>query len=136
MAESKWVVIRTFNRKEMEVSSFLTKNELHHFIPMTYTEKLKKGEDKPRMVLVPVVHNYIFVEKTLEEGELRSKLSECGFPLSLMMNKGSKTLTEISDHDMVEFRLLCDPDYSKTPKEFVDTEDAEALPGDGGPWSV
>ena len=99
MAESKWVVIRTFNRKEMEVSSFLTKNELHHFIPMTYTEKLKKGEDKPRMVLVPVVHNYIFVEKTL------------------------------SDHDMVEFRLLCDPDYSKTPKEFVDTEDAEALPG-------
>ena len=129
MAESKWVVIRTFNRKEMEVSSFLTKNELHHFIPMTYTEKLKKGEDKPRMVLVPVVHNYIFLEKTLEEGELRTKLAECGFPLSLMMNKGSKTLTEISNHDMVEFRLLCDPDYSKTPKEFVDTEDAEALPG-------
>ena len=27
-----WVVIRTFNRKEMEVSSFLTKNHLHHFI--------------------------------------------------------------------------------------------------------
>ena len=42
MAESKWVVIRTFNRKQMNVSSFLTKNELHHFIPMTYTEKLKK----------------------------------------------------------------------------------------------
>ena len=68
MAESKWVVIRTFNRKEMEVSSFLTKNELHHFIPMTYTEKLKKGEDKPRMVLVPVINNYIFLEKTLDVG--------------------------------------------------------------------
>ena len=66
---------------------------------------------------VAVVHNYIFVEKTLEETELRSKLAECGFPLSLMMNKGSKTLTEISDHDMVEFRLLCEG-------------------GDGGPWSV
>ena len=129
MAESKWVVIRTFNRKEMEVSSFLTKNELHHFIPMTYTEKLKKGEEKPRMVLVPVVHNYIFLEKTLEEVELRSKLAECAFPLSLMKNKDTQKPTEIPNHEMVEFRLLCDPDYSKTPKEYVDAEESEALPG-------
>ncbi len=124
-----WVVIRTFNRKEMEVSAFLKKNELHHFIPMTYTEKLKKGEERPRMVQVPVVHNYIFLKKSLEEKELRSKLSECTFPMQLMTDRKSGNLSEIPDREMVEFRLLCDPDYSKTPKEFVDVEDSEVLPG-------
>ena len=124
-----WVVVRTFNKKEMEVSSFLTKNDLHHFIPMTYSEKLKKGEEKPRRVQVPVIHNYIFLEKSLEEKELRNKLAECGSPMFLMKDKGSGNLAEISDREMVEFRLLCDPDYSKTPKEFADVEDSEVLPG-------
>lgn len=124
-----WVVIRTFNRKEMEVSSFLTNNHFRHFIPMIYCEKLKKGEEKPHRVLVPVVRNYIFVEKSLEEKELRSKLSECLFPLTLMKDKSSGKLSEISNREMVEFRLLCDPDYSKTPKEFVEADDSEALPG-------
>ena len=126
---STWVVIRTFNNKEMEVSSFLTKNHLRHFIPMFYTEKLKKGEEKPQMVLVPVVRNYIFLEKTLEEKDLRTKLSECYYPLTLMTDRSSGKLSEISDREMIEFRLLCDPDYSKTPKEFVETDDSKAIPG-------
>jgi hypothetical protein len=124
-----WVVIRTFNRKEMEVSSFLTKNHLHHFIPMFYAEKFKKGEEKPHKVLVPVVRNYIFLEKNLGDNELRTKLSECDSPLILMTDKSSGKLSEISDREMMEFRLLCDPDYSKTPKEFVETDDSKAIPG-------
>ena len=124
-----WVVLQTFNRREMEVSSFLEKNELRHFIPMTYVEKLKKGEEKPRLVKVPVVHNYIFLERSLEEKELRSRLSECSYPIHLMTDRNSGKLSEISDREMVEFRLLCDPDYSKTPKEFVEVDESEALPG-------
>ena len=50
--ENNWVVIRTFNRKEMEVGSFLKEKGLTYFIPMTYKEKLVGDEQKPRRILV------------------------------------------------------------------------------------
>lgn len=129
MAASSWVVVRTFNRKEMEVSSFLRKNDMPHFIPMTYREKVSVAGEKPQKVLVPVIHNYVFLEKTMDELQLRSKLAECRVPLHLMKQKGSDHVSEISERDMLEFRLLCDPDYSKTPAEFFEAEEGEALPG-------
>lgn len=124
-----WVVIRTFNRKEMEISSFLRQNDLRHFIPMTYRERLKAPNEKPQKELVPVIHNYVFLEKSLDEPELSSKLAECRVPLQLMKQKGSDRISEIPDREMVEFRLLCDPDYSKTPAEFLEAEEGDALPG-------
>lgn len=129
MAASSWVVVRTFNRKEMEVSSFLQKNDMPHFIPMTYREKVIATDEKPHKVLVPVIHNYVFLEKTMDEAQLRSKLAECRVPLHLMKQKGSDRISEIADRDMVEFRLLCDPDYSKTPAQFLEAEEGDALPG-------
>lgn len=129
MAALTWVVVRTFNRKEMEVSSFLRQNDLHHFIPMTYREKVYGSDVKPHKVLVPVIHNYVFLEKTLDESTLRNKLAECRVPVQLMKQKGSDHISEIADRDMMEFRLLCDPDYSKTPAEFLEASKGEALPG-------
>lgn len=127
--ESNWLVIRTFNRREMEVGSFLKENGLFYFIPMTYKEKVVAGELKPRKVLVPVIHNYVFLQKTKQEDELRHLLSDCRIPLLLMKNKGDEKICEIPDREIQEFRLLCDPDYVKTPVEFMDAEQAEAKPG-------
>ena len=127
--ENSWLVIRTFNRREMEVGSFLKKNGLPYFIPMTYKEKVVSGEQKPRKVLVPVVHNYVFLQKTMQEDELRRLLTDCMIPLRLMKNKGDENVCEISDREMREFRLLCDPDYVTTPVEFMDAEEAEVKPG-------
>lgn len=129
MAVKTWVVVRTFNRKEMEVSTFLHQNGLPHFIPMTYHEKVISAGEKPKKVLVPVIHNYIFLEKTMDAVQLRNKLSECRVPVHLMCDKDKQRITEIRDSDMVEFRLLCDPDYARTPSDFLDAEEAEALPG-------
>lgn len=129
MSELTWVVIRTFNRKEMEISSFLRQNGLRHFIPMTYREKITSATEKPQKVLVPVIHNYVFVEKSLEDTALCNMLAECRVPLQLMKQRGSDKICEIANRDMVEFRLLCDPDYSKTPAEFIEADEAEALPG-------
>ena len=128
-ATSTWVVVRTFDRKEMEVSAFLQQKGYQHFIPMTYREKPVAGEEKPRKVLAPVIHNYIFMPKSADEATLRSMLAECRVPVHLMKNRGSDTLSEIADRDMVEFRLLCDPDYSRTPSDFIDASEGEALPG-------
>ena len=127
-SESKtWVVIRTFNRREMNISSFLHQNGLAHFIPMTYREKFEGYDQKPRKVLVPVIHNYIFLEKTLPVDALLHLLAQCPVPLLLMRNKGDDHICEIPDRDMTEFRLLCDPEFSGTT--FLEQDEAEALPG-------
>ena len=127
--ENSWVVIRTFNRKEMEVGSFLKEKGLTYFIPMTYQEKLVGDELKPRRILVPVIHNYVFLQKSCTDNTLREILNECRVPLQLLRNKTDNKVSEIPDKEMTDFRLLCDPDYAKTPVEYLDAEDAEAKPG-------
>ena len=127
--ENSWLVIRTFNRREMEVGAFLKEKGLTYFIPMTYKEKVVGTELKPRRVLVPVVHNYVFLQKPDEGSDMRSLLTECRVPLQLMKNKGDDKVSEISNKEMTDFRLLCDPDYVKTPLEFLEAEEAEILPG-------
>ena len=127
--DNSWVVIRTFNRREMEVGAFLKENKLPCFIPMTYKEKVIGDDPKPRKVLVPVVHGYVFLQKIMEEDDLRKVLTRCQVPLQLMKNKGDDSVSEISDHEMTDFRLLCDPDYVKTPVEFLDAAEAELKPG-------
>ena len=127
--ENNWVVIRTFNRKEMEVGSFLKEKGLTYFIPMTYKEKLVGDEQKPRRILVPVIHNYVFLQKDCTDNELREMLNQCRVPLQLLRNKLDNQVSEIPDKEMTDFRLLADPDYAKTPVEFLDAEEAEAKPG-------
>ncbi len=127
--ENSWVVIRTFNRKEMEVGSFLKEKGLTYFIPMTYQEKLVGDEMKPRRILVPVIHNYVFLQKRCTDNTLREMLNECRVPLQLLRNKMDNKVSEISDKEMTDFRLLCDPDYAKTPVEFMDADEADAKPG-------
>lgn len=124
-----WLVLRTYNRKEMEISSFLQQNGLRHFIPMTYQERFSSTQAKPRRVLVPVIHNYVFLEKSDNEAGMRTLLANCRIPLQFMKQHDTGRLCEISDRDMVEFRLLCDPDYCKTPIELFEAEQTEVLPG-------
>ena len=59
--EQFWTVVRTFNRHEQVVSEFLKQEGITCFIPMQYAEKQAADEAKPRKVLVPVIHNYVFV---------------------------------------------------------------------------
>ena len=127
VSKNSWLVIRTFNRKEMEVSAFLKENALHHFIPMTYKEKFSLKEERPRRVLVPVIHNYVFLQKPDKEQHLKTLLAQCRVPLQLMHNRDSQSPCEIDDQVMTEFRLLCDPDFNHTL--FVEPDEAEAKPG-------
>lgn len=60
---------------------------------------------------------------------MRQILNECRVPLLLFCNKMDNRISEVSDKEMTDFRLLCDPDYAKTPVEFLDANEAEAKPG-------
>lgn len=124
MSEKKtWIVLRTFNCQELSVSSFLQENNVPHFVPMTYREKMSAGSDKPKRVLVPLIHNYIFIEKDRPCDEINTILAACSYPHHVMKHAGSGQFYEISDAEMTEFRLVCDPEFSKaSPVEDLDVE--------------
>lgn len=89
--------------------------------------KLRYGgyDEKPKRVLMPVIHNYIFVEKTLHVPEVQGLLAECPYPSRLLKLKGSDTPCEIPNRDMFEFRTLCDPQYDGKTIIEEDTDEVK-----------
>jgi len=122
-----WYAIRTFNCMEMEISEFLRKKDLINFVPMTYAEKFEKNEVKPKRIFVPVIHNYIFLQKTKPEKEICKILNKCQLPLSVIKKESTCNFYEITEQEMNEFRLLCDPQFDNSV--FMERDEAEAKPG-------
>ncbi len=108
-----WTVIRTFNRHEIMVSDFLRQEGLTCFIPMRYSEKQVGDDLKPRRVLVPVIHNYVFVEFEMPMKQLVSLLAKCATPLYILKHRDTDCPVEISNREMMEFRMLCDPAFEQ-----------------------
>ena len=129
-----WYALRTFHRLEEKVSLFLQEKQLVHFIPMTYSTEMakpKKGEEAssepPKPVLVPAVHNLLFVQASVSPKEMLKLLAECTTPVSIFRNPGDRRPSEISDREMQEFRMLCDPQYEQSV--FMTQGEAEAMVG-------
>ena len=121
-----WYAIRTFNCQELRLGEFLTEKGKEYFIPMTYAEK-KNREGKSKRILVPVVHNLLFLRKDEPQKRLMHTLSECNLPMMVFRKEGTSDWYEIPDAQMVEFRSLCDPNFKDTL--FMTSEEAEAKPG-------
>lgn len=117
--QRNWLVLRTFNRRERDVSDFLKEKGLPHFIPMRYKEKATP-DGRLQRVLVPVVHNYLFVEEQMPVQEMKSLMAECRYPLHFLSRRDDKQPYVISEREMLEFRMLCDPSFEA--KITVNTE--------------
>jgi len=111
--EHKWAVIRTFNRHELMVCDFLKQEGLASFIPMRYVQKQIADDAKPHRVLVPVIHNYIFVELSIPMQQFISLMSKCATPLYILRTRDTDRAVEISNREMMEFRMLCDPAFEQ-----------------------
>ena len=111
--EQIWTVVRTFNRHETMVSDFLKAEGITSFIPMRYVERLSADESKPRRVLVPVIHNYVFVALTMPMKAFEMLMIQCATPLYILKNRNNGQPVEISNHEMQEFRMLCDPSFDQ-----------------------
>lgn len=123
---SPWYAVRTFNCQELKVSEFLSERGKEHFIPMTYQEK-RNRQGKTKRVLVPVVHNMLFVRKDEPQRVMSGLFNECTMPLYVLRREGTSDFYEIPDVQMNEFRALCDPNFDGTL--FMSGEEAEAKPG-------
>lgn len=127
-----WYAVRTFNCQEQKVSRFFTEKELVHFIPMTYsrvisTEEGQEPSEKPKPVLVPAIHNLLFVQKKGTQLEMLHSLRECAVPISIFRQPGVQQLCEIPARDMLELRMLCDPQF--TNSIYMTQAEAEAMVG-------
>lgn len=121
-----WYAIRTFNCQEQKVSRFLTEKGYVHFIPMALTKET--GDEKnPKKILVPAVHNLLFVQGKGSSKQLIKELSECHTPVSIFRNPGEKGPCEIPAIEMVELRMLCDPQFKTSV--FMTQPEAEAMIG-------
>lgn len=120
-----WYAVRTFNCQELKISDFLKEKGKVHFIPMTYAEKEKEG--KTKRVLVPVVHNLLFLQKDESQKMILGMLEECGVPFNVLRDKETGRYYEIPDNQMTEFRVLCDPNFKDTL--YITHKEAEAKPG-------
>lgn len=130
MTENPWFAVRTFNCQEQKVSRYLTEKGLIHFIPMTYLQiKSASGEECPetKPILVPAVHNLLFVQKVTSQKEMIQLLKECPVPVSIFRQPGEEKCCEISARDMIELRALCDPQYKTSI--YVTQGEAEAIIG-------
>lgn len=123
---SPWYALRTFNCQELKVGSFLEEKGKEYFIPMTYVERHSR-DGKSRRVLVPVVHNMVFVRKDESQKAMLRLFGECMVPLYIIRKEGTEDCYEIPDTQMTEFRALCDPGFDGTV--FMTGEEAEARPG-------
>ena len=126
--EKPWYAIRTFNCQERKVSHFLTVKGCIHFIPMTVTQSKPKEGESPKPILVPAIHNLLFVQKTGTQQEMLDILKECTYPISIIRHPGVDTPCEISARDMIELRMLCDPQFQNT-SVFMTQDEAENLIG-------
>lgn len=122
-----WYAIRTFNCQEQKVSRFLTERECVHFIPMTIALSKAKGNESPKRILVPAIHNLLFVQKKDTQQHLLQILKECTIPVRVFKNPGVDKLCEIPPQDIAELRMLCDPQFN--PSVFLTQEEAEAMVG-------
>ena len=120
-----WYAVRTFHNMECQLSEYLKSKGIIHFIPMTTGVKTKQG--KAHRVLVPVVRNLLFVQRTLSDKELVEVLKESNIAYNIYRYADSTRYSEISDREMREFRAFCDPSLEDT--RYVSGAEAEMKVG-------
>lgn len=123
--EHKWTVVRTFNRHELVISDFLKQEGLTCFIPMLYQEKVIGDDPKPKRVMVPVIHNFVFVQLSIPMKQLCALLANCNTPLYVLKARDADEPVEISNREMVEFRMLCDPSFEQMITITADEKEPE-----------
>lgn len=104
MTESQkkvWYAMRVTYSREMVLKEYLDKNGIENFIPLEY-KLITRGEKQVRM-LVPVVHNLVFIRsirKQIEELKIQVAAKS---PIRYIMDKGTHTPIIIPEKQMKDF---------------------------------
>ena len=121
-----WFAIRLFALRQTAVDDYLKQCGLETFIPRQWVDyEDRKG--KVHHELRPVVHNIIFVKKTVDTHTLAGYLYDSNFKLSVIRKLDSNDYYEIPARQMKEFRIMCNPELEL--KQYLSDQEARMKPG-------
>lgn len=122
-----WYALRLFTLRQSEVAEHLKSIGLDIYIPMEYRDR----EDRTHHIrheLRPVVHNLIFIRKTMEEEELRTLLHGLDYKMAVIRkSRDRQDYCEIPARQMQEFQAMCNPDILM--KRYLSQEQARLKAG-------
>lgn len=64
--EQIWLPLQTVYNKELTVAAYLKEQGIEHYIPMTYELRDTGREGECTHILVPAIHNLIFIHRPYE----------------------------------------------------------------------
>lgn len=106
-----WLPIQTIYNKELQVAEFLREQEIEYYIPMMYEARdLPSGECEH--VLVPAIHNLLFIHREYDKDWCYKLLQTSPYPLYfLKRERNGREYCTISEKEMDNF-MRHRPTYS------------------------
>lgn len=122
-----WYAIQLFTTRQEDVATYFSNHGMESYIPMQYQD-VEDENRKPHHILKPVVHNLLFVKKTIDNKEMHKLVNDSNFKIRVMRKADdTNEYYEIPAEQMYEFRLMCNPEI--TMRKFLATEEAKLKTG-------
>lgn len=102
MEQFRWYAIRVTYSRELIVQKQLTQAGFETYIPMQQVDRVYAGVK--RRVLVPAIHNLIFIRITDES--MRDLKASTTLPIRYIMDRGTNTPVVIPDKEMEDFKAV------------------------------
>lgn len=119
--EPVWLPVQTVYNKELLVADYFKQQGLEHYIPMMYELRDTECSDKCCHVLVPAIHNLIFVRHLYDANWCRQLVAQSPLPLYFLKKERHGTdYCTVSERDMQNFMRATDPEIQGT--RFIDSE--------------
>lgn len=119
--EQVWLPLQTVYNKELTVAAYLKEQGIEHYIPMTYELRDTWREGECSHVLVPAIHNLIFIHCPYDANWCRQFASEAPLPVYfLKKERNGNDYCTVSERDMQNFMHATNPDIQGT--RFIDSE--------------
>ena len=108
--EQVWLPLQTVYNKELTVAAYLKEQGIEHYIPMTYELRDTGREGECSHVLVPAIHNLIFIHCPYDANWCRQFASEAPLPVYfLKKERNGNDYCTVSERDMQNFMHATSP---------------------------
>ena len=97
----KWFAVRVTYSRELALKSFLDAEGVENFIPMRYEHVVRK--EKKVRVLVPAVHNLVFIRTTLRRLREIKEMPGLNIPVRYIMDRETRRPVIVPDGQMRSF---------------------------------
>lgn len=103
--EPQWYAVRVTYCRELKLKAMLDRSGVENFVPMHY--KWDRNAANPSKVLVPMVHNLIFVRTTPSGIRQLKELAEPIAPMRYIMDRQTNTPAVVPSDQMENFMKVC-----------------------------